>query len=46
MFGILAGMMIAMGCVCNAIIGGVAGAVLFAVGLLTICIFELKLFTG
>ena len=43
---ILAGMMIAIGCVCYILVGGVAGAALFSIGLMTVCLFELPLFTG
>ena len=43
---ILAGMMIAIGCLLYLQIGGVAGACLFAVGLGTVYFFNLKLFTG
>ena len=43
---ILAGMMIAVGCVLYLTVGGVAGACAFAVRLMTICEFGLKLFTG
>ena len=46
LLGILAGIMIAIGCTCYATVQGAAGAVLFSVGLLTVCIFNLKLFTG
>lgn len=43
---ILAGMMIALGCILYLSIGGVTGAVMFSVGLMTVCLFQLKLFTG
>lgn len=43
---ILAGMMIALGGVVNLQLGGVAGAIFFAVGLLTILQFKMELFTG
>lgn len=43
---ILAGMMIAIGCILYLTIGGVTGAVLFSVGLMTVCQYKLKLFTG
>ena len=38
--------MIAIGCLLYLQVGGVAGACLFAVGLGTVCFFNLKLFTG
>ena len=44
--GTLAGIMISIGCILYLQIGGVAGACLFAVGLATVCFFNLKLFTG
>lgn len=43
---ILAGLMIAIAAGLYLIIGGPLGAGLFAIGLLTILLFELKLFTG
>ena len=46
MLSILAGMMIALGGVVNLQAGGVAGAIFFAVGLLTILQFKMNLFTG
>ena len=43
---ILAGLCIAIGCVVNLRVGGVAGAVLFAFGLLAVVHYKLKLYTG
>lgn len=43
---ILAGMMIALGCVLYIRIGGVPGAFLFSVGLLSVVFYGFKLFTG
>lgn len=43
---ILAGIAIAIGAYINLKIGGVAGAVLFSVGLFLVCIFKLNLYTG
>lgn len=43
---ILAGMMIALGCVLYIKIGGVLGAFLFSIGLLSVVQYEFKLFTG
>ena len=43
---ILAGICIAIGCVVNLRVGGVAGAVLFAFGLTTVVYYGLKLYTG
>ena len=43
---ILAGFMIALGCVLYLKIGGVLGAFLFSIGLLSVVQYELKLFTG
>ena len=43
---ILAGIMIAIGCVCYLRLGGPVGATLFAVGLLSVIKFNFKLFTG
>lgn len=42
----LAGIMIALGCLVKISVGGVAGAVLFGTGLLTILAFNFWLFTG
>lgn len=42
----LAGVLIGLGCVVNARVGGVVGALLFACGLTTIIQFRLPLFTG
>lgn len=46
MLSILAGMMIAIGCTINLTIGGVAGALFFSMGLLTILTLKFELFTG
>ena len=46
MFGILAGIMIGIGCLLYLQVGGVAGACLFSVGLMSVCLFQMKLFTG
>lgn len=43
---ILAGMVIAIGCVCYLRVGAVAGAIIFATGLLSVIFFKFKLFTG
>lgn len=43
---ILAGMCISIGCTVNLRVGGVAGAVLFAFGLITVVSYGLKLYTG
>lgn len=43
---ILAGMMIAIGCVCFLRVGAPLGAILFAVGLATIINYRFLLFTG
>ena len=43
---ILAGMMIALGCVLYIKIGGVLGAFLFSIGLLSVVFYGFKLFTG
>ena len=43
---ILAGIMIAIGCVCFLRVGGPVGAVLFSVGLATIINYKFLLFTG
>lgn len=42
----LAGVLIGLGCAVNAKVGGLAGAVLFATGLVSIIQFKLPLFTG
>ena len=44
--GIVAGLCISIGCVVNLRVGGVAGAVLFAFGLLAVVHYRLKLYTG
>ena len=46
MLSILAGFMIGIGAIVYLTVGGVAGALLFAVGLMTICCFKMELFTG
>jgi formate/nitrite transporter FocA (FNT family) len=46
MKAILAGMLIVVGAVTYLTIGGIAGAVLFSIGLITILVFKLDLFTG
>ena len=43
---IIAGICISIGCVVNLRVGGVAGAVLFAFGLLALVHYKLKLYTG
>ena len=43
---ILAGLYISFGCIVNLRVGGVAGAVLFAFGLLAVIHYKLKLYTG
>ena len=43
---ILAGIMIALGATTYLTVGGLAGALMFAVGLMAVLAFELKLFTG
>ena len=43
---IIAGICISIGCVVNLRVGGVAGAVLFAFGLLAVVHYQLKLYTG
>ena len=43
---ILAGIAIAIGAYINLKLGGIAGAVLFAVGLFLVCNFKLNLYTG
>lgn len=43
---ILAGLMIAVGSVINLSVGGALGAFMFSLGLLTVLIFKLELFTG
>ena len=43
---IIAGICISIGCVVNLRVGGVAGAVLFAFGLLAVVHYKLKLYTG
>lgn len=43
---ILAGIMISIACAAYLSVGGVAGALLFATGLLGILFYQMKLFTG
>ena len=43
---IIAGIMIGIGGLVNLSIGGVAGAIVFSVGLLTIIYYQFALFTG
>lgn len=43
---ILAGMVIAIGCILYLKIGGVMGAALFSVGLMSVVLGKFKLFTG
>ena len=43
---ILAGIMIGIGCMLYLQIGGIPGACLFSVGLMSVCLFDMKLFTG
>ncbi len=43
---IMAGVAISCGCVCFLAIGGVAGAILFTFGLLTVVHYQYKLYTG
>lgn len=43
---ILAGIMIAIGCLAYLQLGGMAGAILFSLGLMSVIYFKLKLFTG
>lgn len=46
MKSILAGIAIAIGAYINLKLGGIAGAILFSVGLFLVCNFGLKLYTG
>lgn len=46
MYSIFAGIMISLGCIINLQIGGICGAVFFSLGLITILVFGLNLFTG
>jgi formate/nitrite transporter FocA (FNT family) len=46
MYSILAGIMISLGCIVNLQVGGIGGALLFSIGLITILMFNLDLFTG
>ena len=46
MLSILAGFMIAVGGIVYLSVGGIGGALLFAVGLMTVCYYKLELFTG
>ena len=44
--GLLAGMMISLGCTIYLKIGGIVGAILFSIGLLGVVTYQLNLFTG
>lgn len=46
MYSILAGLMISLGCIVYLQVGGVAGALLFSLGLISILTFGFNLFTG
>lgn len=46
LLSIISGLLIALGCCVNMHLGGIAGAVFFACGLVTIITFRLPLFTG
>ena len=46
MYSILAGIMISLGCIINLQVGGIVGALLFSIGLITILMFNFDLFTG
>lgn len=46
MLSIIAGIMIGIGCIIYLSIGGIAGALLFSMGLLTILVLKMELFTG
>lgn len=46
MYAILAGFLIAMGGIVNLTLGGLAGAIFFSLGLMTIVTFKYDLFTG
>ena len=43
---ILAGVMIGLGCILYLQIGGLAGACMFSIGLMSVILFKFKLFTG
>lgn len=43
---ILAGLCISIGCIVNLQVGGICGAILFSVGLISVVSFQYKLFTG
>ena len=43
---ILAGIMISLGCYINLRIGGVVGAIMFSLGLMSVILFGYNLFTG
>ena len=43
---ILAGIFISVGCIVNLNVGGIAGAILFTFGLLSVVHYQLKLYTG
>lgn len=46
MRSILAGLVIAIGAICNLTVGGYLGPIVFAVGLMSVLLFEMDLFTG
>ena len=46
MYSILAGILISLGCIINLQVGGIVGALLFSIGLITILMFNFDLFTG
>ena len=46
LLSILAGMMIALGCILYINIGGALGAFCFAIGLMSVVLYKFKLFTG
>lgn len=43
---ILAGIVISIGCICYLQVGGVVGSLLFSVGLMSVILYQFKLFTG
>lgn len=46
LLAVIAGVMIAIGAIVNLKIGGLIGAILFSIGLVTVCYFHLYLYTG
>lgn len=44
--GIAAGLILGVAALVNLMYGGLIGAIFFALGLVTICVLELNLFTG